>query len=165
MATITTLFKSGLVESNSSFKPFPSGTMGVRKATIAVAAAVATDDVFRMIPVFDGEILHAVAVDLPDLDNDTDLVLDIGFSDLDSVATFETATGSNSAVIEDGSTVAQGAAPNAILVGAFSADDQFTAGLGPLACPAGNSFIDIHAQAGTGHSSTHGTITMYAYIS
>jgi len=165
MATIATLFKSGLVESNASFKPFPSGMLGVRKATIAVSAAVATNDVFRMIPMFEGETLHAVAVDLPDLDNDTDLVLDIGFSDLDSVATFETATGSNSAVIVDGSTVAQGAAPNAIIKGAFSDDDQFTAGLGPLSAPAGNSFIDIHAQAGAGHASTLGTITITAYIS
>ena len=55
-------FKSDMVNGNQSFKPFPSGNVGVRYAKLNVTAALNAADVYQMVDVFAG----------------TGLVLDVG---------------------------------------------------------------------------------------
>ena len=72
------IFKSGQVDSNQSFKPFPSGNMAVRYAKLNVTAACNTNDVYEMVQVFAGETVHDIKITSSDLDTGTELVLDVG---------------------------------------------------------------------------------------
>ena len=74
MATIT----SDMVAGNQSFKPFPSGAIGVRYAKINVTAAVNAGDVYKMVDVFAGETVHDVKIKSSDLDTGTGLVFGVG---------------------------------------------------------------------------------------
>ena len=74
MATYT----SDVVSGNQSFKPFPSGNMGVRYSSFEATTAIALNDVIQMVDVFAGETVHGVVLKVDDLDTGTALVLDVG---------------------------------------------------------------------------------------
>ena len=74
MATYT----SDVVSGNQSFKPFPSGQMGVRYSKFEATTALALNDVIKMADVFSGETVHGVVLKTDDLDTGTALVLDVG---------------------------------------------------------------------------------------
>ena len=71
-------FTSDSVSGNSSFKPFPGGTVGVRYAKYSVTAAPNADDVYQMVDVFAGETVHDVKIKSSDLDGGTALVFGVG---------------------------------------------------------------------------------------
>ena len=71
-------FTSDMVAGNQSFKPFPSGAIGVRYAKINVTAAVNAGDVYKMVDVFAGETVHDVKIKSSDLDTGTGLVFGVG---------------------------------------------------------------------------------------
>lgn len=71
-------FTSDQVSGNQSFKPFPSGAVGVRYAKIIVSAAVNAADVYKMVDVFAGETVHDVKIKSSDLDTGTGLVFGVG---------------------------------------------------------------------------------------
>jgi len=71
-------FTSDQVSGNQSFKPFPSGNVGVRYAKIIVSAAVNAADVYKMVDVFAGETVHDVKIKSSDLDTGTGLVYGVG---------------------------------------------------------------------------------------
>ena len=67
-------FTSDMVSGNQSFKPFPSGNVGVRKGKITITAAPNAADVYQMVDVFAGETVHDVILKSSDLDGGTALV-------------------------------------------------------------------------------------------
>ena len=71
-------FTSDMVSGNQSFKPFPSGAVGVRKGKITISAAPNAADVYQMVDVFAGETVHEVKLKSSDLDGGTALVWDVG---------------------------------------------------------------------------------------
>ncbi len=71
-------FTSDMVAGNQSFKPFPSGALGVRYAKINITAAVNSADVYKMVDVFAGETVHDVKIKSSDLDTGTGLVFGVG---------------------------------------------------------------------------------------
>ena len=71
-------FTSDPVSGNQSFKPFPSGNIGVRYAKFNVTAAPNAADVYQMVDIFAGETLHDIKIKSSDLDTGTGLVLDVG---------------------------------------------------------------------------------------
>jgi len=71
-------FTSDMVAGNQSFKPFPSGALGVRYSKITLTAAPNAADVFKMVDVFAGETVHDVKIKSSDLDTGTGLVWGVG---------------------------------------------------------------------------------------
>ena len=71
-------FTSDMVAGNQSFKPFPSGALGVRYSKINVTAAVNSGDIYKMVDVFAGETVHNVVIKCSDLDTGTGLVFGVG---------------------------------------------------------------------------------------
>ena len=71
-------YNSDMVAGNQSFKPFPSGALGVRYAKFTATTAIALNDVIQMVDVFAGETVHDVKIKTGDLDTGTALVLDVG---------------------------------------------------------------------------------------
>lgn len=71
-------FTSDMVAGNQSFKPFPSGAVGVRYAKINITAAVNAGDIYKMVDVFAGETLHDVKIKSSDLDTGSGLVWGVG---------------------------------------------------------------------------------------
>ena len=71
-------FTSDMVAGNQSFKPFPSGALGVRYSKITLTAAPNANDVFKMVDVFAGETVHDVKIKSSDLDTGTGLVWGVG---------------------------------------------------------------------------------------
>ena len=71
-------FTSDMVAGNQSFKPFPSGALGVRYSKITLTAAPNAADVFKMVDVFAGETVHDVKIVSSDLDTGTGLVWGVG---------------------------------------------------------------------------------------
>ena len=67
-------FKSDMVSGNQSFKPFPSGAVGVRYAKLNVTAAVNAADVYQMVDIFAGETLHDIKIKSSDLDTGSGLI-------------------------------------------------------------------------------------------
>ena len=74
-------FTSDMVAGNQSFKPFPSGALGVRYAKINLTAAPNAADVYKMVDVFAGETVHNVVIKSSDLDGGTALVWGVGDGD------------------------------------------------------------------------------------
>ena len=74
-------FTSDMVSGNQSFKPFPSGALGVRYAKIDITAAPNAADVYKMVDVFAGETVHNVVIKSSDLDGGTALVWGVGDGD------------------------------------------------------------------------------------
>ena len=71
-------FTSDMVSGNQSFKPFPSGAVGVRYAKFNVTAALNAGDIYKMVDVFAGETLHDIKIKSSDLDTGSGLVLGVG---------------------------------------------------------------------------------------
>ena len=135
MATYT----SDVVSGNQSFKPFPSGNMGVRYSKFEATTALALNDVIKMVDVFSGETVHGVVLKVDDLDTGTALVLDVG-------------DGSDTDRIIDGST--SGQAGGVDKEDAAFAPHEYTS----------DDTIDILVQVAPGGGGT-GTIELWVYVS
>ena len=140
MATYT----SDVVSGNQSFKPFPSGAMGVRYSKFEATTALALNDVIKMADVFAGETVHDVKMVVTDLDtnNSPAIVLDVGDG-----------TSGNSDYYIDGSTAGQG-----------GGNDEIDANVAPKVYSADDT-IDITVQAGPGTGATTGTLQLWVYVS
>ena len=137
---IMAIFKSGQVDSNQSFKPFPSGNMAVRYAKLNVTAACNTNDVYQLVQVFAGETVHDVKIKSSDLDAGTELVFDVGDDgDVDRYI--------------DGSTIGQAGGV-----------DHEAADLVPQLYTADNT-IDILVQVDPATDVAAGTLEMWIYVS
>ena len=133
-------FTSDSVSGNSAFKPFPSGSMGVRYAKFNVTAAPNAADVYQMVDIFAGETLHDIKIKSSDLDTGTGLVLDVGdATDADRFL--------------DGSTIGQ--------AGGVDHED---ANLAPITYSADDT-IDITGQVAPAGDVATGTLEMWIYIS
>ena len=132
-------YKSDMVSGNQSFKPFPSGALGVRYAKFEASTALALNDVIQIVDVFSGETVHDVIIKTDDLDTGTALVLDVG-------------DGSDTDYYIDGSTV-----------GRAGGTDEKDANVAPKEYSADDT-IDILVQAAPGGGGT-GTIECWVYVS
>ena len=135
MATYT----SGAVDGNSSFKPFPGGTLGVRYAKFTATTAIAASDVIQMVDVFAGETVHNIVLKTGDLDTGTALVLDVG-------------DGSDTDYYIDGSTIGQAGGTDTL--DANTAPRTYTA----------DDTIDVLAQVAPGGGGT-GDIEIWVTVS
>ena len=133
-------FTSDPVSGNQSFKPFPSGNIGVRYAKFNVTAAPNAADVYQMVDIFAGETLHDIKIKSSDLDTGSGLVLDVG-------------DGSDSDRFIDGSTIGQ--------AGGIDHED---ANLAPITYSADDT-IDITCQVAPAGDVATGTLEMWIYIS
>ena len=138
MPTITS---SAVTDDEATFRPFPTGMLGVRSASLAVTAGQAqdADSVFQMIPVYAGETVYDVILQCTDMDSATALVLDVG----DGLVTDRYIDGAT--IGQTGGTHrfanAPGAAPSlAEFPFRYTADDSID--------------IDVSATAGTGLAGT-----------
>ena len=132
-------YKSDMVKGNQSFKPFPSGAIGVRYAKFEASTALALNDVIQIVDVFSGETVHDVIIKTDDLDTGTALVLDVG-------------DGSDADYYIDGSTVGQA-----------GGTDEKDANVAPKEYSADDT-IDILVQVAPGGGGT-GTIECWVYVS
>ncbi len=137
---IMATFKSDMVNGNQSFKPFPSGNVGVRYAKLNVTAALNAADVYQMVDVFAGETVHDIKIKSSDLDTGTGLVLDVG-----------DATDADRFI--DGSTIGQA-----------GGTDHEDANLAPITYSADDT-IDITCQVAPAGDVATGTLEMWIYIS
>lgn len=133
-------FTSDVVSGNSSFKPFPGGTMGVRYAKYTVTAALNAADIYQMVDVFAGETVHNIKIKSSDLDAGTALVLDVG-------------DGSDADRYIDGSTIGQA-----------GGTDHEDANGAPIAYTADDT-IDITCAVAPGTDVATGTLEMWVYVS
>ena len=133
-------FTSDMVAGNQSFKPFPSGALGVRYAKINITAALNAADVYQMVDVFAGETVHDIKIKSSDLDTGSGLVLDVG-----------DATDADRFI--DGSTIGQ--------AGGVDHED---ANLAPITYSADDT-IDITCQVAPAGDVATGTLEMWIYIS
>ena len=132
-------YKSDMVNGNQSFKPFPSGAIGVRYASFEASTALALNDVIQIVDVFSGETVHDVVIKTDDLDTGTALVLDVG-------------DGSDTDYYIDGSTVGQA-----------GGTDEKDANVAPKEYSADDT-IDILVQVAPGGGGT-GIIECWVYVS
>ena len=133
-------FSSDSVSGNSSFKPFPGGTMGVRYAKYTVAAAPNANDVYQMVDVFAGETVHDVKIKSSDLDGGTALVYGVGDgSDTDRYIAASTA-------------------------GQTGVADEMDADVAPVAYTADDT-IDIICEVAPGTDVATGTLEIWVYVS
>lgn len=133
-------FTSDMVAGNQSFKPFPSGALGVRYAKINITAALNAADVYQMVDVFAGETVHDIKIKSSDLDTGSGLVLDVG-------------DGTDADRFIDGSTIGQ--------AGGVDHED---ANLAPITYSADDT-IDITCQVAPAGDVATGTLEMWIYIS
>ena len=132
-------YKSGPVEGNQSFKPFPDGNLGVRYAKFTATTAIALNDVIQMVDVFAGETVHNIVIKTGDLDTGTALVLDVG-------------DGSDTDYYIDGSTIGQAGGTDTL--DANTAPKTYTA----------DDAIDVLAQVAPGGGGT-GDIELWVTVS
>ena len=133
-------FSSDMVSGNQSFKPFPSGAIGVRYAKFNVTAAPNAADVYQMVDIFAGETLHDIKIKSSDLDTGSGLVLDVG-----------DATDPDRFI--DGSTIGQ--------AGGIDHED---ANLAPIVYSSDDT-IDITCQVAPAGDVATGTLEMWIYVS
>ena len=133
-------FTSDMVAGNQSFKPFPSGALGVRYAKINLTAAPNAADVYKMVDVFAGETVHNVVIKSSDLDGGTALVWGVG-------------DGDDSNYYIDGSTAGQGG----------TADEQ-DADVCPKEYTADDT-IDITCEVAPAGDVATGTLELWVYVS
>ena len=133
-------FSSDNVSGNQAFKPFPSGMVGVRKATFTVTAAPNAGDIYQMVDVFAGETVHDVKLKSSDLDTGTGLVFGVG-------------DGSDTDYYIGASTVGQGA-------GTDDQDDN----VAPKAYTADDT-IDIICEVAPAGDVDSGTLELWVYVS
>ena len=136
MATYT----SGAVDGNSSFKPFPGGTLGVRYAKFTATTAIALNDVIQMVDVFAGETVHDVKIKSSDLDGGTALVFGVG-------------DGGDTDKYIAASTCGQGGTA-----------DEMDADVAPVAYTSDDT-IDIICEVAPGSDVATGTLEMWVYVS
>tara|TARA_A200000159_G_C7241299_1_gene304662 strand:+ start:465 stop:875 length:411 start_codon:yes stop_codon:yes gene_type:complete len=133
-------FTSDMVAGNQSFKPFPSGAVGVRYAKINITAAVNAGDIYKMVDVFAGETLHDVKIKSSDLDTGSGLVWGVGDgSDTDKYI----------------------AASN---IGQAGGVDHADADLAPVTYSADDT-IDIICEVAPAGDVASGTLEMWIYVS
>lgn len=132
-------YNSDVVDGNQSFKPFPSGQLGVRYSKFEATTALALNDVIKMVDVFSGETVHKVVLKTDDLDTGSTLVLDVG-------------DGDDTDGIIDGSTV-----------GRAGGVDKEDAAYAPKEYSADDT-IDILVQAAPAGGGK-GTIELWVYVS
>ena len=132
-------YKSDMVNGNQSFKPFPSGAVGVRYASFEASTALALNDVIQAVDVFSGETVHDVIIKTDDLDTGTTIVLDVG-------------DGDDTDYYIDGSTIGQA-----------GGTDEKDANVAPKEYSADDT-IDILVQAAPTGGGT-GTIEVWVYVS
>ena len=133
-------FTSDMVSGNQSFKPFPSGAVGVRYAKITLTAAPNAADVFQMVDVFAGETVHDVKIKSSDLDGGTALVWGVG-------------DGSDTDLYIAASTCGQGGTA-----------DESDADVAPKAYSVDDT-IDIICEVAPGSDVATGTLEMWVYVS
>tara|TARA_R100000152_G_scaffold14307_1_gene6496 strand:- start:36 stop:446 length:411 start_codon:yes stop_codon:yes gene_type:complete len=133
-------FTSDQVSGHQSFKPFPSGTVGVRYAKITVSAAPNAADVYQMVDVFAGETVHDVKIKSSDLDGGTALVWGVG-------------DGSDTDRYIAASTCGQGGTA-----------DEMDADVAPVEYSADDT-IDIICEVAPGSDVATGTLEMWVYVS
>jgi|TARA_R110002050_G_scaffold300428_1_gene469753 hypothetical protein len=133
-------FTSDQVSGNQSFKPFPSGAVGVRYAKIIVSAAPNAADVYKMVDVFAGETVHDVKIKSSDLDAGTALVYGVG-------------DGGDTDKYIAASTCGQGGTA-----------DESDADVAPVTYSADDT-IDIICEVAPGTDVATGTLEMWVYIS
>ena len=133
-------FTSDSVSGNSSFKPFPSGTVGVRYASFNVTAAPNAADVYQMVDVFAGETVHDVKIKSSDLDGGTALVFGVGDGDDTDLYIAASTCGQGGTADEQDTDVA----PKT-----YSADDT----------------IDIICEVAPGSDVATGTLQLWVYVS
>ena len=79
--------QTGMVVQGRGFKPFPEGTVGVRKQSYTLDASHTNfdtqDDVIEMVPVYAGETVVGVSLAATDLDTNgaPAIVMDVGDGD------------------------------------------------------------------------------------
>ena len=132
-------FTSDSVSGNSSFKPFPSGTVGVRYASFNVTAAPNAADVYQMVDVFAGETVHDVKIKSSDLDGGTALVFGVGDGDDTDLYIAASTSGQGGTADEQDADVA----PKT-----YSADDT----------------IDIICEVAPGSDVATGTLQLWGYV-
>lgn len=132
-------YKSDMVNGNQSFKPFPSGALGVRYASFEATTALVLNDVIQIVDVFSGETVHKVVIKTDDLDTGTTIILDVG-------------DGSDVDYYIDGSTVGQA-----------GGTDEIDANVAPKEYSADDT-IDILVQTAPTGGGT-GTIECWVYVS
>ena len=133
-------FSSDSVSGNSSCKPFPGGTMGVRYAKYTVTAACNTNDVYQMVDVFAGETVHDVKIKSSDLDGGSGLVYGVG-------------DGGDTDKYIAASTCGQGGTA-----------DEMDADVAPVDYTSDDT-IDIICEVAPGTDVATGTLEMWVYIS
>ena len=134
-------YKSDMVNGNQSFKPFPSGAVGVRYAKFTATTAITTNDVIEMVDVFAGETVHDVKIKVGDRDTGTSLVLDVGYG----------GAGNTDSII-DGSEI-----------GRTGGSDHADADIAPITF-ASDDTIDVKAQVGPSGGGL-GDIEVWVYVS
>ena len=137
-------FTSDPVSGNQSFKPFPSGAIGVRYAKFNVTAAPNADDIYQMVDIFAGETIHNVKIKSSDLDTGSGLVLDVGYG------------GASAGTVDDlidGSTIGQA-----------GGTDHEDANHAPIEFSSDDT-IDIRCQVAPAGDVATGTLEMWIYIS
>ena len=132
-------YKSDMVAGNQSFKPFPSGAMGVRYAKFEATTALASGDILQLVDVFSGETVHDVIIKVDDLDSGTSLEFDIG-------------DGGDVDYYIDGS-----------IIGRTGGVDEKDAAVAPKEYTADDT-IDMKVTASPGGGGT-GTIELWVYVS
>ena len=133
-------FTSDMVSGNQSFKPFPSGAVGVRYAKFNVTVAPNANDIYKMVDIFAGETLHDIKIKSSDLDTGSGLVFGVGDgSDQDKyIAT---------------SNIGQGGGV-----------DHMDADLAPVTYSADDT-IDIQCEVDPAGDVATGTLEMWIYVS
>ena len=133
-------FTSDMVSGNQSFKPFPSGAVGVRYAKFNVTAALNAGDIYKMVDVFAGETLHDIKIKSSDLDTGSGLVLGVG---------------------DGGDQDKYIASTN---IGQAGGVDHMDADLAPVTYSADDT-IDIECEVAPAGDVASGTLEMWIYIS
>ena len=133
-------FTSDMVAGNQSFKPFPSGAVGVRKGTISLTAAPNVGDIYQVVDVFAGETVHDVKIKSSDLDGGTALVFGVG-------------DGGDTDKYIAASTCGQGGTA-----------DEMDADVAPVAYTSDDT-IDIICEVAPGSDVATGTLEMWVYVS
>ena len=132
-------YKSDMVAGNQSFKPFPSGALGVRYAKFEATTALASGDILQLVDVFSGETVHDVIIKVDDLDSGSSIEFDIG-------------DGGDVDYYIDGSTI-----------GRTGGVDEKDAAVAPKEYTADDT-IDMKVTASPGGGGT-GTIKLWVYVS
>tara|TARA_Y100000401_G_C8144275_1_gene136399 strand:+ start:57 stop:473 length:417 start_codon:yes stop_codon:yes gene_type:complete len=135
-------FTSDMVSGNQSFKPFPSGAVGVRKGTISLTAAPNVGDIYQVVDVFAGETVHDVKIKCSDLDSNGSPALVFGVGDGDDTDYYIAASAAGQTGVADEQDAD-------VCPKVYSADDT----------------IDVICEVAPATDVATGTIEVWVYIS